>query len=192
MQDGRHCLGEVAGLRHSRVMSVSSDGDPEGGQGAGGVAGVAAQGGGEVDRSAATEHADCEVAQACHDLRASPGAQLGCVLGEGHIPHPVQAVLDRPVAADEVGQPGRAGLSVGEAGDRIGDHRPPSPSAKLAGLAGDPDDLGGVREAEPADRDRFEGDPPPPHVLARRPAASQSVRGPPSRPRARIGHNAPR
>jgi hypothetical protein len=34
------------------VMSGSSEGDPEGGQGPGGVAGVVAQGGGEVGRPA--------------------------------------------------------------------------------------------------------------------------------------------
>jgi hypothetical protein len=53
------------------------------------------------------------------------GADLGAVLGEGHIPHPVQAILDRPVPTQEVGEPGRAGLGEGEAGDRIDDHGPP-------------------------------------------------------------------
>jgi hypothetical protein len=52
----------IPGLRRSRVMSVSSDGDPEGGEGAGGVAGVVAQGGGEVDRPGAAERTDSEVA----------------------------------------------------------------------------------------------------------------------------------
>jgi hypothetical protein len=77
--------------------------------------------------------------------------------GEGHIPDPVQAVLDRPVRAQEVGEPGGAGLSVGQAGDRVDDHSPPPPGAKLTGLAGDLEDLGGVREAEVVDGDGFEG-----------------------------------
>jgi hypothetical protein len=67
---------------------------------------VVAQRGGEVDWPGAAERADGEVAQAGHDLRAGPGAQLGGVLGEGHIPHPVQAVLDRPVPTEQVGEPG--------------------------------------------------------------------------------------
>jgi hypothetical protein len=75
----------------------SSEGDPKGREGSAWVAGVLAEGGGEVDRPGPAEGADDQVAQAGHDLRAGPGAQLGGVLGEGHVPHPVQAVLDRPV-----------------------------------------------------------------------------------------------
>jgi hypothetical protein len=75
-------------------MSVSSEGDPEGGQGSAWVTGVLAEGGSEVDRPGAAERADGEVAQARHDLRASPGAQLGGVLGEGHVADVVQAVLE--------------------------------------------------------------------------------------------------
>src|SRR6266508_1022142 len=37
---------------------------------------------------------------------AVPAAQLGGVLAQGHVADPVQAVLDRPVPADEVGEPG--------------------------------------------------------------------------------------
>ena len=75
-------------------MSGSSEGDPEGGEGPGGVAGVVAQGGGEVDRPRAAEHADDQVAQACHDLGGGADPDPGGVLGEGHIPHVVQAVLE--------------------------------------------------------------------------------------------------
>ena len=72
----------------------------------------------------------------------------------------MQAVLDRPVSSEEVGEPGRAGLLEGEAGDRVDRHGPPPLGVVLAqvpGLAGDLDDLGGMREPEPADRDRLEG-----------------------------------
>jgi hypothetical protein len=51
---------------------VAPEGDSEGGQGPGGVASVAAEGGGEVDRPGVAERADGEVAQAGHDLRGSP------------------------------------------------------------------------------------------------------------------------
>jgi hypothetical protein len=47
-------------------MSGSSEGDPEGGEGSGGVAGVVTEGGGEVDGPGAAEHAADEVAQAGH------------------------------------------------------------------------------------------------------------------------------
>ena len=84
--------------------------DPEGGQGPGGVAGVVAEGGGEVDRSGAAQHADGQVAQAGHDLRGGPGSDLGVVLGEGGVADIVQAVLDRPVPAEVVGESGGACL----------------------------------------------------------------------------------
>jgi hypothetical protein len=83
-------------------------GDAEGGQGPGGVAGVVAQRGGEVDRLCRpAEGADDEVAQASHDLRAGPGPDLGGVLGEGHVADVVQAVLDRPMLTQQAGEPGR-------------------------------------------------------------------------------------
>jgi hypothetical protein len=63
-------------------MSASSEGDAEGGQGSVWVTGVLAEGGGEVDRPGAAQRADGQVAQAGHDLRAGPGAQLGGVFGE--------------------------------------------------------------------------------------------------------------
>jgi SEC-C motif len=130
------------------VMSVSSKADAEGGKWSAWVATVVAQRGGEVDRPGPAEHADDQVAQAGHDLRGSPGADLGAILGEGHIPDPVQAVLDRPVAPPEVGKPGRAGLGEGEAGDRVRPHGPPPPGVQATTLAGDLDDLRGMREPE--------------------------------------------
>jgi hypothetical protein len=104
------------------------------------------------------EHADGEVAQGCHDLRRGPGAELGGVCCEGDVADVVQAVLDRPVAADEVGQPGGAGLRMGQAGDRVGGLGLAAASgAPVADLGGDPEDLGGVREAQAAHADRLEG-----------------------------------
>jgi len=79
-------------------MSVSSKADAEGGKWSPWVTAVVAQRGGEVDRPGPAEHAYDEVAQAGHDLRSGPGAELGAILGEGHIADPVQAVLDALVA----------------------------------------------------------------------------------------------
>ena len=74
-----------------------------------GVAAVEPECGGEVDRPGAAKGADNQVAQAHHDVRAGLGADLGGVLAEGHVPDVVQPVLDRPVAAEVVGEPGGAG-----------------------------------------------------------------------------------
>jgi hypothetical protein len=93
----------------------SSKADAEGGKWSAWVAAVVAQRDSEVDWPSSAERADDEVAQAGHDLRCGPSADPGAILGEGHIPDPVQAVLDRPVAPQEVGKPGRAGLGEGEA-----------------------------------------------------------------------------
>ena len=46
---------------------------------------------------------------------------------------------------------------MGEAGDRVHDHGPPPSGAKVAGLAGDLEDLGDVRKAEVVDGDGLEG-----------------------------------
>src|SRR4030095_1771680 len=152
-----------AGLRRSRVMSGSSvatgaECDAEGGQGSVWVAGVAAQRGGDVDRSGAAEDADDQVAEGRHDAGAAAGAQLRGVLAEGGVADVMQR-LDRPVSPDEVGQPGGAGQLEGEAGDGVhGLGRAlPGMVGKAAALAGDLDDLGGVGEAEVADRDGLEG-----------------------------------
>ena len=105
------------------------------------------------------EDADGEVAQAGHSPRDGARADLGGVLGEGHVTDVVHAVIDHPVPTQEVGEPGRAGLGEGEAGDRLDGHGVPPPSAgvQVAGLAGDLEDLGGVGEPEMVDRDGLEG-----------------------------------
>jgi hypothetical protein len=56
------------------------------------------------------QDANGEVTQAGHGAWYSAGADLGGVLGEGNVTDVVQR-LDRPVAAQQVGQPGGAGLS---------------------------------------------------------------------------------
>jgi hypothetical protein len=115
-----------------------------------------AQGGGEVDRPRPAQHPDGQIAQGRHDAGAGAGADLGGVLGEGDVAEVVQR-LDALVSPDEVGEAGRAGPGVREAGDRIDLDGPPPPGVQLPGLAGDLDDLGGVRKAEVVDRDHLEG-----------------------------------
>jgi hypothetical protein len=74
---------------------------------------VVAERGGEVDRPRSAEHPDREVGQGRHDLQGGAGAELAGVLGVGGIADVVQAVLDRPVPAEEVGEAGGAGLGDG-------------------------------------------------------------------------------
>jgi hypothetical protein len=99
-----------------------------------------------------------EVAQAGHDLRGGPvrtWEQSSAKVTSG----PVQAVLDRALAPQKVGQPARAGLGEGEAGDRVRRHGSPPPGVGVQGtaLAGDLDDLRGVREPDVVHRDGLEG-----------------------------------
>jgi hypothetical protein len=69
--------------------------DAEEGQGSGGVAGVAAQGGGDVASAVEAQDRDGEVAQAGHGPGGGVGADLGGVLGVGGVADVVQR-LDAP------------------------------------------------------------------------------------------------
>jgi hypothetical protein len=122
------------------------------------VTGVVAQRGGDVDRPRPTEHLDGQVAQGRHDVGGGAGADQGGVLSEGGVTDVAQR-LDRPVAAQQVGQPGGAGLLEREAGDRVDGHSPKPPGAgvKVAGLADGLHHLRGARETEVADAHGIEG-----------------------------------
>jgi hypothetical protein len=62
-----------------------------------------------------------------------------------------------PVSAEVVGEAGRAGLSRGEAGDRVHGHGPPAPAGKRSDPAGDSQGLDGVGEAQAGDGGDLEG-----------------------------------
>jgi hypothetical protein len=84
-----------------------------------------------------------------HDLWGGAGADLGQVLSEGHIPHPVQPVLDLPQAADPGGQLIGSGFVRIQVDDRVDDLGAPSPllpgARGGAGAASDLDGLAGAR-----------------------------------------------
>jgi hypothetical protein len=68
---------------------------------------VVAQRGGEVDRLGPAQRPDGddgEVARGRYDAGVVAGAQLGGVLGVGGVAGMVQAVLDPPVVAQQVGE----------------------------------------------------------------------------------------
>jgi hypothetical protein len=71
--------------------------------------------------------ADRQVPQRGHDQRTSAGADVGQVLGEGHVPHPVQPVLDLPMVADRCGEFIGSRLVRGEVGDRVDGLGAPTP-----------------------------------------------------------------
>ena len=67
-----------------------------------------------------------QVSQGGHDLWSVAGAQLVAVLARDHVPDPVGAVLDAPMAAD----PGRNGLGPGLIhGKRAEPGGPPRPAS---------------------------------------------------------------
>jgi hypothetical protein len=75
--------------------------------------------GGDVGAAAESDDVDRRVAQGGHDVRALAGAHAGAVLTLGDITGLVQAVLDRPVRADPVGQQPRIGVAVAQGGDGV-------------------------------------------------------------------------
>src|SRR6266508_432216 len=142
--------GDWPGPRQSAGLAGSRACDAEEWQDSGGVAGVAAQRGGDVAVAVGVEDADGEVAQAGHGVWGVAGADLGGVLGEGGVADVVQR-LDAPVASDPVGQAGGVGLGGGEVGDRVDRHGSPAAAAQGADPAGDADGLGGVGEVQAGD-----------------------------------------
>src|SRR4029450_3609484 len=106
--------------------------DAEEWQDSGGVAGIAAQRGGDVAVTVGAQDADGEIAQAGHGAGGGAGSDLGGVLGEGGVAEVVQR-LDAPVASNPVGEAGRAGLGGGEAGNRVGRDGSPGAGAERAG-----------------------------------------------------------
>jgi hypothetical protein len=125
------------GLGSSVVVSGSSEADSEGGEGSAWVAGVAAQGGSEVDRPRPAEHPSREVAQDRHDVWRGAGADLGGVFTEADVADVAQR-LDLSMPAQQVSKPGGAGQVEREAGDRIDGHGlpPPRRGVQVAGPAG--------------------------------------------------------
>ena len=83
------------------------------------VSGVVSEGCGDADSSGQAMEADRGVAQRGHHGGAVPGVELVTVLVEGHIPDPVQPVLDTPMTLDEVSEVSGAGLAGIEGGDQV-------------------------------------------------------------------------
>ena len=81
-------------------------------------------------------------------MRAGAFADAGAVLVEGHIPHPMEAILDRPMAAAQGQQACRGGAFGGEAAEAL--HGFPSVFLRnhRGDLAAEGEDLRGIREVQ--------------------------------------------
>jgi hypothetical protein len=115
----------------------------------GGIAGVAAHGGGDVVVAAGAQQADGEVPQAGHDpgavpVRAWEASSAKLVRGRGAAPRcPSGRGSSRPG--------GRGGPGGGEVGDRVDHQRAPPPVAERPSPAGHADRLAGVGEVQAGD-----------------------------------------
>ena len=78
----------------------------------------------------------------------APPADLGAIFVEGHIAHPVEAVLDRPVSADEREEPGRGRLGWWQAGHPVHGLAVRRACRELGDGAVQTEDLADVREGE--------------------------------------------
>lgn len=98
------------------------------------MSGEAASGGGDLGGAHASDEADGGVAQGCHHTGSGPAAHERLVFVEGDITHPMGAVLDAPVVANQVEEAVSGGTLGWQAGDTVDDLL-----AHLTGL--DRDDL---------------------------------------------------
>ena len=91
---------------------------------------------------------DGQITERGHHLRPGPPADLGAVFIEGDVPHPVEAVLDRPVGADEREEPGRGRLGGRQAGHAVDGLAPRRARRALRDGAGQAEDLADVGEVK--------------------------------------------
>ncbi len=85
------------------------------------MSGEAASGGGDLGGAGAADETNGGVAQGRHHPGRRAAAHERLVFGEGNIAHPVRAVLDAPVVADQVQEAVSGGPLGCQAGDAV-DH----------------------------------------------------------------------
>src|SRR5579875_581006 len=105
------------------------------------------------------EHTDRQVVERGHDERARAGPDPGVILTKRDVTHVMDAVLDRPLAADQLQQDGLIGLFVAQARDAV-DHLALVAAAAIPPLPDQTKDLLHIRENPPAAKARAQLDGP--------------------------------
>ena len=106
------------------------------------------QGWGDERSTRQAQEGDRQVPEGGHHLGPSPAADLGAVLIERDIPHPVEAILNGPVGADERQEVGRGGLGRREARDAVDGLAAVRPRRELLHLALETEDLPDMGERQ--------------------------------------------
>ena len=110
---------------------------------------MTAEGGGDAGVAGQAQDGDGEVSQGGHDPWRAGGADLGAVFVVVQVADPVQAVFDQPVAADDGGEFGGAGLGGGQRRDREDGLTGPILLPGQLAAADELEGLGGVGEGQP-------------------------------------------
>lgn len=95
-----------------------------------------------------TQETDGKIAQAGHQKRAGPGANLRTVFVEGHVPYPMVSVFNLPMAPIQLQQALRLRLGGRETGNQISGFLLGFPGLQIFGEAFDDGDLPAVREID--------------------------------------------
>ena len=66
------------------------------------------------------EEADDRVSEGSHHLGSRPSRHLAAVLVKGHVPHPMDLILDAPVTPPQLEQACRTCLFRGQTSDGVG------------------------------------------------------------------------
>ena len=104
---------------------------------------------GDVRMASDAGQADGHVPQGGQGSGRGPRPDAAGVFSEGDVSDEVDAVLDRPVAADHGGQLWRLGRLEGQVGDGVDDLAAEGAGLDLDAFPGDPQRLPGVRERQP-------------------------------------------
>ena len=131
-----HCAGEAA-KRLRRPGRLQTDHAKR----AMGFGSIIAQGLGNVRLMGQAQEADRQVPQGGHDPRGGFRADLGPIFVKGHIPDPVQAILDGPVPPAQLQQPLWRRPRRRRAGDGKGDILAQGAPGEVGGAAVNPQDL---------------------------------------------------
>jgi hypothetical protein len=103
---------------------------------------------GDVAGAGQTEQGDRQIAEGGHHLRACARADAGAIFIEGDVADPMQAILNRPLAATQTEQACGGGARGGQTAQAIHGFAPVFVGNEFGDLASEGENLRGVREVE--------------------------------------------